>query len=218
MLRQYDFSVLEYLRIRNANIDIPITFASPRREFGQQDELVPGKPVPARYNQTVRYPAMSLTRLNFEFAPERFNPSNHRRLGWSDDLNLIYQAKHPLPYDLHYQLDIIAKLDDDANQLLTVTIGKFENMMAVLTANMGAPFGVKKIYLHLGNISDNSTLEGDESTDRITRYSADLKLEGWFPLSVKAIRTVRKVIGDFEITKLDGTSAELVFSKIFEEG
>lgn len=187
-------------------------FATPRREFGTQEELNPlgGPDIPPR-GKSVPLPSMTLQRMNWTLAENRMNYTRHRKVRWSDDLNLVTQAQHPIAYDIAYQLDIWTKYRDDANILTTTVLMRFPRRMAGLLVDLGHPWGVKKVFMGVTSVVDNSELETEDG-DREVRMTIDLNLEAWLPLPPVDVRTVRKTLVDTRVMWLDdakGTDAEI---------
>lgn len=216
---------MAFLRTTIGDHKIPMGFASPRREMGTQTEMFPETvsdiyPLPAsRPDQTVRLPAMVVTQLNWVRSDERYNPAKHRKLRWSEDLNLVSQAQHPLAYDIGYQLDIWAKFRDDANILLDLTLQKFPRKFAYLKVDLGDAWGVKRIPFLCKNVIDNTNLNY-EGGDREVRFTVDFEMEAWMPLPIVDMRTVRKVIAVAEIMWVDDFRGldRVAFEKTLEEG
>lgn len=211
---------MEFLRASINGEKIPMGFATPRREFGTQEEMNPMEAgdVPVHGSKTIKLPSMVVQRLNWTLAENRMNYTRHRKIRWSDDLNLVTQAQHPIAYDIAYQLDIWTKYRDDANILTSAVIIKFPRRMASLQVDLGHPWGVKKVFLGITSVVDNTELESEDG-DREVRMTIDLNLEAWMPLPPTDVRTVRKVLADTQIMWFDdarGIDAE-IGSVVLEE-
>jgi hypothetical protein len=221
MLRRYDAAVLNFLRLKLEDGSVPMGMATPRREYGKQSEMFPesASEIPSRGNQTVRLPAMVISRLNWVPATERHNLAVHRKLGWSDDLNMVKRSQHPLAYDISYQLDIWTRERDDANLLASMTLLKFPRKLAYLTVDLGEGWGEKRVALIVKNVQDLTELEPNE-LDREVRMTVDFELEAWLPLPITDVRTVRKVIQRTEVLWVDEDRGldQIVYEKVLEEG
>ena len=191
---------MEFFRTSYNGEKIPMGFATPRREFGTQEELnpLPEDPLPIHGSKTVQVPSMVVQRLNWVLSDQRMNYGRHRKLRWSDDLNMVTQAQHPIAYDISYQLDIWTKFRDDANLLTSLTLVKFPRRKAALNIDLGYPWGVKKVYLIPAGVVDNTELETEDG-DREVRMTLDFLLEAWLPLMPVDVRTVRKVVDEVRI-------------------
>lgn len=198
MLRRFDLAVLDFLKLSVNGEPIPLGFATPRREFGKQSEIQ-GRAVPQREDQSVRLPSMVLSRLGWTRSSERTNLVRHRKLRWSDDLNIVTGAQHPIAYDLSYQLDVWTKYRDDANLLVALTLTKFPRLTAPLTVDMGNPWGERRVFLEAKDVGDNTELDPGEDGDREVRHTIDLTLQTWLPLPPKDVRTVRKVVMEADV-------------------
>lgn len=222
MLRRYDAAVMECLRLKVDEAFVPMGFATPRREYGKQSEMFPevASEIPMRGNQTVRLPAMVLSRLNWTPATERHNLAVHRKLGWSDDLNMVKKSQHPMAYDISYQLDIWAKFRDDANLLASLTLLKFPRKLKYLTVDLGEAWGQKRVALHVKGVQDLTELEPGEEKDREVRMMVDFDLEAWLPLPIEDVRTVRKVIQRTDIMWYDDQKGldQTAYEVVLEEG
>ena len=220
MIRRYDSAILALLKAElSPGVPVPLNFGAPRREYGTQDEMgaSPADRKPSfRSKQSIPLPSMSLTRSDWTRSAERSNFNLHRKLKWSTDLNLISQAQHPMAVDIPYQLDIWTKFRDDANILTELTMTKFPRVQRAMLIDMGEPWGVKKVYLVLGNAVDNTENESEDA-DREVRMTVDFILEGWLPFKSRTIRTVRKVVADVDVVRQDGSPDARVFSKTLEE-
>lgn len=218
MIRRYAVALIDLLRIELPDTKIPIGIASPRREFGTQSERQ-GHRVEARLDATIPLPSMVLSPLDWNLNRDRFIRAKHRKLRYSDDLNMVTQSRHPLPYDFNYQLDIWTKYRDDLNLILAYTMTKFENQFATLQIDLGHPWGVKKVFVRAEHVTDNTDSSLEPDNDREPRATVDLVLEGWLPLKPKDVRTVRKVIADVSIEWIEpgkGLDAQ-AFKRTLEE-
>jgi len=221
MLRRYDAAVADLLSIALEGQKIPVKISRPRVEFGTQTEMFPERAAEitsAMENHIAQLPAMVLTRLNWTLANNRFNPVLHRKLKWSDDLNMVSQSQHPLPYDIPYQLDIWTKFRDDANVLTELTLIKFPRRLRFLTVDFGKAWGSKRASLFAGQVVDNTMLE--PGPDRECRITIDFMLEAWLPLPVTSIRTVRKIIKTVNLVWIEDARGfdHLAFEKVVGEG
>jgi hypothetical protein len=204
MIRKYDDAVLDFLKVDVWEKPIPIIFAGPRREYGNQIELGSETSFSSYMSNTVKLPAMSLQRTDWQLAMNRFTAAKARHLKYSDDLNMIAQAPVPAPYDIGYQLDIWAKYRADANALVEQVLVKFARPYISLEVDLGEAWGIRRVQLRNDGVSDNSELEVDGEQERNLRHTVSLVLEGWLPLPGKWVTTVRDTIVDVNIYKESG--------------
>ena len=222
MLRRYDQAVMNFLRLTLEKEPVPLGFATPRREYGKQGEMFPENKAetPRRADQTIRLPAMVVTRLNWTPSDARHNQTTHRKLAWSDDLNIVKKSQHPMAYDIGYQLDIWTKFRDDANILTALTLQKFPKRIRYLTVDLGEGWGEKRVSFIVKSVQDLTELEPGEESDREIRMTITLELEAWLPLPIVDVRTVRKVIERVDIMWYDDARGldATAYEKVLQEG
>lgn len=193
MIRKYDEAVMDFLKLTISDATIPLTFASPLREFGQHEE-VQDSPIP-QSPKMIALPAMAVSRLNWSPDARRYQQAIHRKLKWTDDLNQVAQGQHPMAFNFSYQVDFLTKYRDDMNILVALTLVKAPRKIVMLPVDLGSPWGVKKVPLLFGEVIDNTELESsDEASNRLCRMTLSLTLEGWLPVPTTDVRTVRKVL------------------------
>lgn len=193
--RTYDTTVLEFFSDLTVVGDggklqaVVSNFATPKREFATQAAINPNliEPVTglspktdARAAKTVAEPALSVRRLSPMFDNSRFTPLLIRKLQIMDRNRAWLQSRFPLPYDIHYQIDIRAKYRTHLNQIMTQIQLKFLDYYVPVTVEWGGPFGSKSIYLSIEQVLDNSILEADETGEALLRSTVTVLLKGWF--------------------------------------
>jgi hypothetical protein len=198
VIRKYDEALMKFLKLTVSDADVPLTFATPLKEFGEH-EVVQDSPIP-QSPKMITLPAMAVSRLNWTADAARYQEAIHRKLKWSDDLNLITQAQHPMAWDFAYQVDFLTKYRDDMNILMALTLIKFPRKIVMIPVDLGTPWGVKKISLIMGQVVDTTELESlDESSNRLCRMTLSLTLQGWLPLPSKDVRSVRTVLERLDV-------------------
>lgn len=219
MIRRYDQAIRDLLALTIDANKIRMSFASASHEGGTETERRVERAAPN--SESVGLPAMALTRLGWELNPERQNLRRHRHLGWSDDLDMVFQAQHPMAWDIAYQLDIETRYREDMNILTQFTIIKFPNIVRAVLVDLGPPWGIKKVYLKLGNVVDNTEFQGDENKIRTYKTSIDFMFEAWMTLPPVSVRTVRKLIAQVRLDWVDdkrGIDVPVLFEKVLSEG
>jgi len=187
--------------------DVPIVFATPRKEFANQKVLgKKDKPDPItrtkaeetpRQQRTVPYPTMGVIRLSPVFNWLRFRPLLERKLQITDRNRSWLQARYALPWDVQYQIDMRAKYRTHLNQMVNNMMLKFVEPMMPLRVDWGAPYGVKRVFLGIDQITDNSVLETNNSDeDRTLRATVTLRLEAWFIQKITQTPTALRIFED----------------------
>jgi len=121
--------------------------------------------------------AMTLPRMSFEFTGLTYDPSRkvtttqQFTLKDSKDGSIVKKAYMPVPYNMAFELSIMAKLNDDALQITEQILPYFQpayNLTVNLTEEVTEN---KDIPIILENITMQDDYEGDFSTRRVLLYT-----------------------------------------------
>ena len=215
MLRVYDITLAEFLSLSFVDYDrfgnvtatheVPMTFGSPRREFGDGTNSQQYDDFPPTMAEQIAMPSTTLTRLSETFDWRRYTNAEIRHLGYTDDLNLILTSPFPLPFTLMYQLDAWAETYHDLNGMHERFLLKFPNPVWPIDVVFPQPWGTKPVYLTNDGVQLTSTLEPGED-ERYLRLMATVTMEAWLPLPAVWKRTVQH----YSIQFLEQNTEELI--------
>jgi hypothetical protein len=146
--------------------------------------------------------AIKLPRLSFEITSisydtnQTVNKSNQIRVG-SITNNTRNSVRAPAPYRIGIQLNIMAKNQDEALQILEQILPTFKPDYTV-TINEVPSIGIKSdIPIVLNGVTMNDDYEGDFITRRAIIYTLDFETRCNFYSGVEDKKTIRKVVSDF---------------------
>ncbi|MAG19780.1 MAG: hypothetical protein CMB98_06860 [Flavobacteriaceae bacterium] len=146
--------------------------------------------------------AIKLPRMSFEITSitydtnQTVNKSNEVRVG-SITSNTRNSVRAPAPYRVGIQLNIMAKNQDEALQILEQILPTFKPDYTV-TINEVPTIGIKSdIPIVLQGVSMNDDYEGDFITRRAIIYTLDFETRVNFYGEVQNKKTIRKVVSDF---------------------
>ena len=146
--------------------------------------------------------AIKLPRMSFEITSisydtnQTVNKSNEVRVG-SITSNTRNSVRAPAPYRVGIQLNIMAKNQDEALQILEQILPTFKPDYTV-TINEVPTIGIKSdIPIVLQGVSMNDDYEGDFITRRAIIYTLDFETRVNFYGEGQNKKTIRKVVSDF---------------------
>jgi len=177
---------------------IPIA-GPPRAEYATQEKIdgIPKDTIePDRLNQTIKLPAMALSRLDFVFKPERWTKAKYRKLAMSEDGRRVIQSDEPMPFDVMYQLDIWTKYRSQMNQIIRKLALKFMAREIWLPVNLGGPWGSRSIPIQwMEGPKDLTDLDHGShgKMERKIRNVVTLVMRAWIMPDPTSIPTVRDV-------------------------
>ncbi len=185
-----------------SDLKVPLAYGPIQKflaKIQQQQEL--SKPV-----------AITLPRMSFEMTSISYD--NTRKAGVtqtfkaSDGENLK-KVFMPVPYNIGFQLSLIAKLNDDALQVVEQILPFFQPSFN-LTVDLIESIGEKRdIPVVLDNVSFQDDYEGDFSTRRTLIYTFNFTAKTYLfgPISATTDGLIRKVQVDY-YTGTDTQSAK----------
>ena len=118
--------------------------------------------------------AITLPRLSFEMQGLQYDPS--RKTGIAQTFlakggTTAKKVYMPVPYNVSFELSVMAKLSDDALQILEQIVPYFQPSFNI-TINLISSIGEKKdIPIVLENLTFTDEYEGDFSTRRVLTYT-----------------------------------------------
>jgi len=221
--REYDAAIAKLLTVtihpdkddRSIAITVAPNISGMQKEFATQDKMNPAraKQKNIKDDKTVVYPASALTRLGWEFDISRWTKVGYRKLNRTEEGNRIIQSKHPMPYEVQYQLDIATKMRSTMNMIVRAIALKFIDREVWIPIDTGTVFGVKKIPVKLafGGPQELTNWEHDENQDTIFRMAFTFNVELWLFPEVTSVPTVKKIafVADGAVVS-ETTDADLI--------
>jgi len=142
--------------------------------------------------------AMTLPRLSFEMTSIQYDATRKANVTQtfkaSDGTNLK-KVYLPVPYNIGFQLNLMAKLQDDALQVVEQILPYFQPAFT-LTIDLVDSIGEKRdIPITLDNVSFTDDYEGDFSTRRIMIYTFNFTAKTYLfgPVTDSTEGLIRKV-------------------------
>jgi hypothetical protein len=143
--------------------------------------------------------AMTLPRMSFEMTSIQYDPTRKANITQTfktlDSGGNLKKVFMPVPYNIGFELSILAKLNDDALQVVEQILPFFQPSFN-LTIDLVDSIGEKRdIPLTLNNISFQDDYEGDFSTRRALIYTLGFTAKTYLfgPISDTTDGLIRKV-------------------------
>ena len=203
--REYDEAIAKLLTVtiypdkddRTIAVTVAPNLSGMQKEFATQDKMYPSrsKQKHIKGDITVVYPASALTCLGWEFDISRWTKVGYRNLTRTEDGNRIFQSKHPMPYEVQYQLDIVTKMRSTMNMIVRAIALKFIDREVWIPVYTGEAFGTKNVPVKLafGGPQDLTNWEHDENQDTIFRKAFTFNMDVWLFPDVTSVPTVKKI-------------------------
>lgn len=164
-------------------------------------------------NETLTFPRIVVTRMDYVNDPMRFNSNRVRRLGWCKSVphGALRSAKFPAPVTFMYQVDFWTRWSKEMNLWIQKLLMDFASQYIYLQIRPDDVWQNKKYIVFLeGGVADNSDLEPGDG-ERAIRKTITLRADGWFFdqdfLSVGVVKSL-----EFQWYDLDlGSQYELTF-------
>lgn len=170
-------------------IKVPIAYGPIQKFLSRLDE----KPDP-RNRVAITLPRMSFEMNSLRYDSGRKTTVTQTFKALSDD-NKIKKVYMPVPYNIGFELNIMAKLNDDVLQIIEQILPFFQPAFTV-TVDMIDTIGEKKdIPIVLDDISFRDDYEGDFSTRRILLYTLQFTAKTYLfgPIADSTESLIRKV-------------------------
>jgi hypothetical protein len=160
-------------------------------------------------------PAMTLPRMSFEitgmtYSPERKLGSTlkYSRGGAADD-NRLETRYSPAPYDIEFELNIMAKYNEDASRILEQIVPFFKPDVTPAVKILDDIDLTLDIPVVLNSVSTEDTYEGDYQTRRALIYTLNFTLRGWF-FGPNQSRKIIKFVQSNITMPLDGDTPDAI--------
>ncbi|MDX9913236.1 MAG: hypothetical protein RBS77_01500 [Candidatus Moranbacteria bacterium] len=222
--REYDEAIAKLLTVtiypdkddRSIAVTVAPKLSGMQKEFAGQDKMNPTRPKQKQIkdDKTVVYPASALTRLGWEFDLSRWTKVGYRKLNRTEEGNRIMQSKHPMPYEIQYQLDIVTKMRSTMNMIVRAIALKFVDREVWVPVYTGEVFGTKLVPVKLafGGPQDQTDWEHDENKDTVFRMVFTFNMEVWLFPDVTSVPTVKKisVVSDDGVVLSETTDQDVI--------
>jgi hypothetical protein len=184
ILRIYDSAIFSFMK-RKAEDSVPghtvgCHMATPDRPFGFEVATDPetGDVDTDRVTSMLVTPQVTLTRVGINYDMRRNNTNVVRNLRtWDQQGKFSVMSEYPRPWNIEYQIDVYARLRNDAQNVLYYWLYHTQPM-ALLLLDFSYPWGKKKIYTTWSQIVDNSDVESGEKL-RYYRYTIPFTVEAY---------------------------------------
>lgn len=204
------------------------------KHLNSSDQVVSVIKVPLAYGPTQKFLArleqspdlnkptsITLPRMSFEFTGLVYDPSRKVTTTQSfvtkdpNDGSETKKAYMPVPYNMQFELSIMAKLNDDALQIVEQILPYFQPAYN-LTVDLVESIQEKRdIPIVLENITMQDDYEGNFTTRRVLLYTLRFTAKTYLfgPISSATKDIVKQVTVNYLTgTSRDNTSREVVFS------
>jgi len=149
-------------------ITVPIAYG-PIQKFLARIEQSPT----VRKEVAITLPRMSFEMTGISYDPGRKSSTMQTFKSVDKDSNEVTKVFMPVPYNVSFRLSIMAKLNEDALQVIEQILPYFQPHFN-LTVDLVSSIGEKRdIPMILNNISMDDQYEGDFTTRRVLIYSLD---------------------------------------------
>ena len=204
------------------------------KHTNSSDSVVSTTKVPLAYGPTQKFlarleqspdlnksTAMTLPRMSFEMTGITYDPSRKvtttQQFTVKDPVNgtVSQKAYMPVPYSAQFELSIMAKLNDDALQIIEQILPYFQPAYNI-TVNLTEGVSEKRdIPVILENITMQDDYEGDFSQRRVLLYTLRFTAKTYLfgPISTATSDIVRSVrVSYLEGTNTDNSTRDLSYT------
>ena len=202
------FNNIELRRVASGKTEVmkvPLAYG-PRQKFLQRLNQV-------GLNKTTTQ--ITLPRISFEIqgfnydATRKVSPTQYIRNTQADGKE--FKSFMPVPYNLNFELAIMAKNQDDGLQILEQILPFFQPMFSI-TVNLVDAIGEKKDFpITLNSVNYEDDYEGDYTTRRTLIYTLSFTAKTYLygPVTDTTDKLIKKAIVDTHL-KVDTTAAREV--------
>lgn len=154
--------------------------ATPDRPFGFDIPTNPddGTIDTKRAINMLMTPQVSLIRTTMDIDMSRNNTNIIRGVNWWDEeKKMSIRSKYPRPWNLNYQIDIVARLRNDIQNAIQWFL-YYTDPVRLIKVDFQYPWGNRFITLKFSRIEDNSDIEAGEGL-RYYRYTIPCVVEAF---------------------------------------
>lgn len=148
---------------------------------------------------------ITLPRISFQMGGIRYD--SQRKVAPTQTIRNSNKSSYvPVPYNIDFELNVIAKNQDDALQIIEQILPFFQphyNMSLKLLNDVDDP---KDIIVNLDSVNQTDTYEGDLDETRIIMWTLNFTAKTYLYGPVRTIEPIKKVITD-TYTSLDTVNA-----------
>lgn len=149
-------------------ITVPIAYG-PIQKFLARIEQSPN----VRKEIAITLPRMSFEMTGISYDPSRKSSTMQTFNSFDKDSKEVSKVYMPVPYNVNFKLSIMAKLNEDALQVVEQILPYFQPHFN-LTVDLVSSIGEKRdIPMTLNNIQMDDQYEGDFTTRRVLVYTLD---------------------------------------------
>ena len=149
-------------------ITVPIAYG-PIQKFLARIEQSPN----VRKEIAITLPRMSFEMTGISYDPSRKSSTMQTFKSFDKDSNEVSQVYMPVPYNVNFKLSIMAKLNEDALQVVEQILPYFQPHFN-LTVDLVSSIGEKRdLPMTLNSIQMDDQYEGDFTTRRVLVYTLD---------------------------------------------
>ena len=204
------------------------------KHTNSSDQVVSVLKVPLAYGPTQKFlarleqspdlnksTAISLPRMSFEFTGLTYDPSRKVTttqvitLKDPEDGTQVKKSYMPVPYNMQFELSIMAKLNDDALQIVEQILPYFQPAYSV-TVNLVDSINEKRdIPIVLENITMQDDYEGDFTSRRVLLYTLRFTAKTYLfgPVSSATKDVIKKATLSYLTgTDVSNATREVVYS------
>ncbi len=154
--------------------------------------------------------SITLPRMSFEFTGLQYDPSRKVTQTQTflskkaDDGSTIKKVYMPVPYNMQFQLSVMAKLNDDCLQIVEQILPYFQPSYNVSVNLVGEINEHRDVPIIMDNISFTDDYEGDFSTRRALIYTLNFTAKTYLfgPIPDQSTGIIKKATLDY-MTNMD---------------
>jgi hypothetical protein len=197
------------------HIHVPISYGPKEKFLARIRSEVA---IEAKSGIAIKLPRMSFEMTGIDYdTGTKLNKLNRRRTG---SISNNTQTTHfqSVPYNIGMQLNIFAKTQDDALQIVEQILPTFAPEYTVTIKDIDGPGSKTDVPFILNGVSFTDDYEGDVATRRTITYTLDFQVRAKFAPGVgrsAIIKRVNTTLADFDIlTNENQSPKESIFSQV----
>jgi len=179
------------IRRQNEVMKVPLAYGPTDKFLARLNQ----NPDPTNKRVQITLPRISFEMTNIDYDPSRkVAPTNKIKIPNADDDSKT--AYMPVPYNLEFELGIIAKSQDDSLQIIEQILPYFQphfNLSIKLIEDINE---IRDIPITLNNISYEDSYEGEFATRRALIYTLKFTAKTYLYGPVIDAPTIKKAIVD----------------------
>jgi hypothetical protein len=146
----------------------------------------------------IRLPRMSFEITSMDYDTEaKLNRLNRRKFDVAGSSEVVDTAYAPVPYNLGFELNIMARTQDDALQILEQIIPLFTPEYTISVKDIEGPGTTTDVPFSLESISMSDDYEGDFNDPRTLIYTLSFSAKVRYLGSLSRLGIIRRAITSF---------------------